>query len=65
MADEADKADAYAFEMLTRAIAYASTRPPHLAPIGECYNCRASVAEGMRFCDKDCMDDWEKRNQRG
>ena len=30
-------------------------------PIGKCYNCGEKVAEGVRWCDKDCQDDWKKR----
>ncbi len=28
---------------------------------GVCLNCETPLSEGIRFCDKDCMDDYEKR----
>ena len=31
-------------------------------PVGICYNCEASVPEGVSFCDSDCRDDHQRRN---
>jgi hypothetical protein len=28
---------------------------------GECLNCYEPVGFSMRWCDKDCQDDWAKR----
>jgi len=32
---------------------------------GVCLNCGAKIAEGLRWCDADCRDDWQHRNARG
>jgi hypothetical protein len=59
MADEADKAD----EMIERQMAAAikaiqgNTR---MRPIGLCYFCQSEVEGDARFCDKDCLADWQK-----
>ena len=31
-----------------------------LEPDGSCHFCSATVASGVRFCDKDCLDDWQR-----
>ena len=61
MTDEFDRASDQEMQMLERTIAWASSRPPELTPIGECYNCSAALPEGHRFCDSDCRDDYQKR----
>lgn len=47
------------------AVALAREAGELLPATGECHNCGASVAEGHRFCDVDCRDDWQKRNRPG
>ncbi len=37
-----------------------STSP--LPPTGFCYNCDEPLVDGRKFCDNDCRDDWELRN---
>lgn len=32
-------------------------------PVGRCYNCDASIPEGVTFCDADCQHDEEKRER--
>ena len=34
-------------------------------PCGSCYNCGDPVADPLRFCDKDCRDDFQKRERAG
>jgi hypothetical protein len=43
------------------AIAAAAQHEPMLPACGECYNCQASVAPGLRYCDKSCADDHSAR----
>jgi len=43
------------------AIAAAHHHAPDIPAIGICYNCEASLPEGVRFCDCDCRNDYEKR----
>lgn len=33
-------------------------------PTGFCLNCNEKLEEGRRFCDKDCMDDFQKRTKK-
>lgn len=30
--------------------------------VGYCLECGEPLAAGLRWCDADCRDDWEKRN---
>jgi hypothetical protein len=32
-----------------------------LQATGQCHWCEAPVTGEQRFCDKDCADDWERR----
>jgi hypothetical protein len=56
-----DEADAAAHqEELARAAAL-RRRHATLPAVGVCYSCAERVDDGRRFCDKDCLADWEKR----
>lgn len=33
-------------------------------PTGFCLNCDTPLDDGVRFCDKDCADDFTKRQRR-
>jgi hypothetical protein len=57
----ADPLDRAAAETESFIAAAASFRKPE-GPVanGTCHNCGAHLAEGLRWCGKDCMDDWEK-----
>lgn len=39
-------------------------RGPTIAATGECLNCEAPVADGRRWCDADCRDDWQRAQRR-
>jgi hypothetical protein len=55
--DEADAAD------ITRQHALAAAlrrRHATLPAIGTCYSCAEVVEDGRRFCDADCLADWER-----
>lgn len=65
---EADPLDAAsALEMAeTRACVAAQAaraRQSTMPAVGACYNCGEELAPGMLFCDKDCRDDYEKRQR--
>lgn len=47
---------------LDLALSSHTNRPQGPAPKGRCYNCDEPIPEGC-FCDPDCRDDWEKRQQ--
>ena len=55
--DEADAADITAEQHLQRALA---RRQATLPAVGQCYSCADPVDAGRRFCDRDCMDDFER-----
>lgn len=55
--DEADAADITAEQHLQRALA---RRQATLPAVGQCYSCAEPVDAGRRFCDRDCMDDFER-----
>lgn len=60
--DDADRADAH-IEILTRAKVEEAARQPMLPAVGKCYNCNANLADGHRYCDNDCMEDHQYRQQ--
>jgi hypothetical protein len=55
--DEADAADATVEQHLKRALA---RRQATLPAIGQCYSCGKPVDGTLRFCDRDCLDDYER-----
>jgi hypothetical protein len=56
--DEADAADITAEQHLKRALA---RRHATLPAIGQCYSCAEPVEGGsQRFCDRECLDDYER-----
>lgn len=62
MADEFDIASEN--EQIAREVAIADiqNKPPAAIAIGECLECQAPVAEGMRWCCPECRDDWQRWN---
>lgn len=64
MADEADRASDQAEEILRRAILHTAQQKPQVEATGKCLNCGVKVRKGMRWCDHDCMSDWQKRTER-
>ena len=63
MSDEADKGNDTAEVFLAAAL---QNRKPVLKMhgIGMCLNCGAGVSGENRWCDKDCMKDWEDAQRR-
>ena len=63
MSDLADSADAI-INVQHEVSLYQSRR---FVPIGTatgfCWQCGESVSDGMRWCDADCRDDWERDNK--
>ena len=55
--DEADTADQTCEQTLAAAL---RRRHATLMATGLCYSCADPVAEGRRFCDSDCLRDWER-----
>jgi hypothetical protein len=59
--DDADRADEQQEEIMRRKLAYLSSQTNEAEATGRCLNCDAKVPKGHRWCDHDCMKDWEKR----
>ena len=59
MSDEAD--DAGYREEQARAEALGRRRPEAPPACGACLFCGEALRAGMRWCDRHCRDDWERR----
>lgn len=61
--DDLDRAREYQERMVAAAL---SQRRPEsgLSAIGRCHWCATPVTAEQRFCDRDCADDWERRQIR-
>lgn len=59
MADEIDRAQTH-IEMMAEENIRASKKPEGPRPTGYCLHCDEPVAEGHRWCDTECRDDWAK-----
>jgi hypothetical protein len=57
MSDEADAADLTAEQHLKDAL---TRRRASLPAVGQCYSCAEPAEGGARFCNKDCLDDYER-----
>jgi hypothetical protein len=63
MADEIDRANDEAERFLARSIHNNQTARPVLLACGQCHYCGEGVAEGLRFCDADCRDDYDRLSE--
>ena len=61
MADEIDKANERAQELLEESLAKRREQGPPAC--GFCYFCQAPVPNGHRWCDTECRRDWEREQQ--
>jgi len=52
--------DAHEREEELRQKALEARKPVGPPACGYCYNCGEQLAQGLRWCDADCRDDWEK-----
>ena len=57
MADEADQAQFIEQRDLALALRQRHTT---LTATGKCYSCDEPVPEGRKFCNRDCLDDFER-----
>jgi hypothetical protein len=58
--DDADAADLTVEQHLNRALA---RRHATLPAVGQCYSCAEPVDGGSRFCDRECLDDYERADR--
>ena len=61
MTDIIDQANDLAEQLTAAYVAYQRRQNARLAYTGQCYNCETSTPAGHNFCDADCRDDWQKR----
>lgn len=63
MPDDLDRAAEH--EQLQRqlSLAEALTRPAGPLAVGACLFCETTLAEGLRWCDADCRDLWERERK--
>lgn len=63
MSDDADRSQEA--QELEEKIRKQYTKRPSLEvePIGACLNCGTVLDGARRWCDKDCQDDWTKRQR--
>jgi hypothetical protein len=64
MSDEIDRANDLAQVLLEAAIQNAMVFQPKYPPNGNCYNCDEPLADGHRWCDPLCMEDFLYRERR-
>lgn len=61
MADVCDLADDVIENHLQKSLEAVRASAPKLALTGTCHNCGESVEPWEHFCDHDCRDDWDLR----
>ncbi len=60
MPDDFDRAAEHEQLQRTLSLAQTLTRPAGPLATGRCLFCETTVAEGLRWCDADCRDGWQK-----
>jgi len=63
MTDIYDQATAREEQERDACIARVRSQTSRLKPVGYCYYCSEPVKSDRRFCDKDCMEDWEHQDK--
>lgn len=63
MSDIIDQANDRAAMDLALALQKHQRHDPPLPYTGHCYNCGVPLPASMRYCDKMCCDDYEKRKR--
>lgn len=63
MADFIDDANETAELFLQAALRKSQGKGKAPLATGFCLNCQEKLAEGARWCDADCREDWEKRGR--
>ncbi|QXO10346.1 hypothetical protein [Proteus phage vB_PmiM_ZX7] len=60
-----DRAQEEVERQLERSLQLARNQSVKYHAIGHCLNCEEPLADGMRWCDSDCRDDFLKWENRG
>lgn len=61
--DPIDAASIREEEILADALAAARRGAPGPLATGRCLNCETELDDRRRWCDADCMGDWERRQE--
>lgn len=61
--DPVDYASCREAEILADALAAARRGAPGPLATGRCLNCETELDDRRRWCDADCMGDWERRQE--
>ncbi|WP_341674972.1 hypothetical protein [Niveibacterium sp. SC-1] len=59
--DDMDRTQQLCETMLDRQLGAAREYRPAVQAMGACHNCGECLAEGKRWCDADCRNDWQAR----
>lgn len=59
--DDADKSAAPVEAEVECRIMESRNAQPEALATGRCLNCDKRLARGKRWCDRDCLEDWQKR----
>ena len=62
MSDDIDIANERADIERANLIATIRSKAQTIKPTGCCLECGTPVAEGLRWCDNHCRDDWQRWN---
>lgn len=60
--DEGDEADRISQVILKASLL--AKRPGGPKPDGQCHFCGDPIPPGWRWCDPDCMQDWERQQRK-
>lgn len=60
-----DRAQEEVERQLERSLQLARNQSVKHHAVGHCLNCEEPLADGMRWCDADCRDDFLKRENKG
>jgi hypothetical protein len=58
--DEMDRVQDAVDEMRAYFIESVRAHRPTLPPTGECFYCGKPLGGGLRWCDAECRDEWER-----
>ena len=62
--DEVDIAERATEALMAARLAQVRERKDEAPHTGHCLNCGEPLPAGRRWCDADCRDEWEARNEK-
>lgn len=64
MPDEIDAATDHIERTMAATLQAQRNKPDTMPPCGKCYNCGDDIDAGLKFCNADCVADFEYREKR-